>query len=100
MNQVTENQSYASFFFPQKIIFTIKLQPIVMTNVTKWPLQYEGAATVTVQSSYCKSLAPYILLNFSNRATENAMGSAELTSKSKFSDDNHFPEVFPFHIKE
>lgn len=71
-----------------------------MTNVTKRPLQYEGAATVTVQSSYFKNLAPYILLNFSNRATENTMGSAELTSKSKFSADNHFPAVFPFHIKK
>lgn len=71
-----------------------------MTNVTKQPLQYEGSATVTVQSSYYKNLAPYILLNFSNETTENAVGSTDLNSKSKFSDDNHFSAVFPFHIKE
>lgn len=99
INQVTENQSYASLFF-KKIIITIELPPIVMTNVTKQPLQQEGSATVTVKSSYYKNLAPYILLNFSNETTENAMGSTDLTSKSKLYDENHFSAVFPYHIKE
>lgn len=57
-----------------------------MANATKKPQQYEGSATVIVKSSYH---IPYILLNYSNRTTENALWSKELTSKSKFSDDNH-----------
>lgn len=41
-----------------------------MANATKKPQQYEGSATVIVKSSYH---IPYILLNYSNRTTENAL---------------------------
>ena len=79
------------------IMNATKLQPRVMLNVTKKPQQYEGSATVIVKNSYhVQDSSPIILLNYSNRTTENAWWTKELTSKSKFPDDNHSPSQSSF----